>query len=294
MRPRQADALLLAATGVWGVSFVAVKATLAYTTPLALVALRFALAAVVLAPGTALAHRPSRGELSGGMLLAALIAVGFATQHEGLVYTTPSRSAFLVAVSSVLAPPIAFVALGQRTRWLAVAGLAVAGVGTYLLTAPQAGGLNRGDVWTLGTAVVFGAQIVAVRELGIRYDARRLVWLQAAGTALVVGAAALLVERPHIRWTAAFVTLLVYCGIFPTAVAFLWQMRAQRHMSAARAALIFCFEPVFAAAASWLVLGERLAASQWAGGVLILVAMLAVDLPTGARAADRPSTDQRS
>lgn len=294
MRPRQADALLLAATGVWGVSFVAVKATLAYTTPLALVALRFGLAAVVLAPGTAFAPRPSKGELSGGMLLAALIAIGFATQHEGLVYTTPSRSAFLVALSSVVAPPIAFVVLGQRTRWLTLAGLGLAGVGTYLLTAPEAGGLNRGDVWTLGTALVFGAQIVVVRELGLRYDARRLVWLQAAATALVVGAAALLVEPPHIRWTGAFVALLVYCAIFPTAVAFLWQMRAQRHMSAARAALIFCFEPVFAAAASWLVLGEHLTASQWVGGVLILGAMLAVDLPAGPRAAARRRIDQPS
>jgi drug/metabolite transporter (DMT)-like permease len=294
VRPRQADALLLAATGVWGVSFVAVKATLAYTTPLALVALRFGLAALVLAPGTAFVPRPSPRELGGGLLLAALIAIGFATQHEGLVYTTPSRSAFLVAVSSVLAPPIAFVALGQRTRWLTVVALALAGFGTYLLTAPEAGGLNRGDVWTLGTALVFGAQIVAVRELGLRYDARRLVWVQSAVTALVVGAAALLVERSHVSWTPAFVALLLYCAVFPTAVAFLWQMRAQRHMSAARAALIFCFEPVFAAAASWFVLGERLAASQWVGGALIVGAMLAVDLPGGSRPAVPPGTEQPS
>jgi len=276
---RQADALLLAATAIWGVSFVAVKAALAYATPLAFVAVRFALATLALAPGTRFSPLPSRGELRGALLLTGLLAVGFATQNIGLVYTTPSRSAFIVAISSVLAPPIAFLALGQRTRWLTVGALALAGAGVYLLTAPDAGGLNRGDLWTLVTAVVFGAQIVAVRELAVRYDARRLVWLQTAGTAVAVGLATLLLESSRIRWTPTFVGLLVYCAVFPTAVALLWQMRAQRHMSSARAALIFCFEPLFAATASWLVLGERLSPLQWGGGTLILLGMVAADLP---------------
>jgi len=276
---RRADALLLGATAIWGVSFVAVKAALAYATPLAFVSLRFTLSALVLAPGTAVSPRPTRGELGGALLLTGLLAVGFATQNIGLVHTTPARSAFIVAISSVLAPPIGFVALGQRTRWLTVGALCLAGGGTYLLTTPDAGGLNRGDVWTLVTAVVFGAQIVAVRELAVRYDARRLVWLQTAGTALAVGLATLLLESPRLRWTPAFVTLLAYCAVFPTAVALLWQMRAQRYMSSARAALIFCFEPLFAALTSWLVMGERLAGTQWVGGALILLGMIGASAP---------------
>ncbi len=55
-------------------------------------------------------------------------------------------------------------------------------------------------------------------------------------------------------------------------------MRAQRHMSSARAALIFCFEPLFAAVTSWLVLGERLSLVQWAGGGLILAGMVLVEV----------------
>jgi len=50
-------------------------------------------------------------------------------------------------------------------------------------------------------------------------------------------------------------------------------------MSAARAALIFCFEPLFAALTAWLLLGERLAALQWLGGALIVLGMVAADLP---------------
>ena len=59
-------------------------------------------------------------------------------------------------------------------------------------------------------------------------------------------------------------------------------MRAQREMSSARAALIFCFEPLFAALTSWPVLGERLSMVQWGGGALILVGMVLAE-PSGAK-----------
>ena len=81
------------------------------------------------------------------------------------------------------------------------------------------------------------------------------------------------------RWTPALAGALGYTAVLATAVALLWQMRAQRFMSSARAALIFCAEPVFAALASWVWFGERMSALQWAGGGLILVGMVLAELP---------------
>jgi drug/metabolite transporter (DMT)-like permease len=279
VRPRQADGLLVAATAVWGVSFVVVKDALAETSPLAFVALRFAVAALVLVPFTDLRSRWSGAELRAGALLTALLATGFAAQAVGLQYTTPARSAFIVALSSVLAPVVAFAVLRQRLRWLVAAAVATAGLGIYFLTAPEAGGLNRGDLWTLITAVVFGGQIVAVAELAARHDARRLVWLQVAGTAAGAAAAAAVLEPVRVAWTAGFALALVYTGGLATALALVWQMLAQRHMSSARAALLFCLEPVFATIASWWWLGERLSTTQWIGAGLILTAMVAAELP---------------
>src|SRR2546422_5505158 len=162
MTRRQADLALLLATALWGTSFVAVKSALADATPFAFLTVRFGLAAVALAPGTRFRPPPAGRELWGGVLLGALVAVGFIAQTAGLVTTTPSRSAFIVAVSSVLAPVIALSLLGERPRWLTAAALGLAILGIYLLTAPDAGGLNRGDLLTLICAVCFGGQIVAV------------------------------------------------------------------------------------------------------------------------------------
>lgn len=258
---------------VWGLSFPTVKVALTDASPLAFVALRFLLGALILVPGTRLLPLPSGRELAAGLLLGALLATGFATQAVGLQYTTPSRSAFIVALSSVLAPLVAFVAVRERLSWWTLVALALAALGIYFLTDPGAGGLNRGDWWTVVTAVVFGGQIVAVHELGLRFDVRRLVLMQIALTAVGVGLAAPLLETVRFTVTPRSVTALAYCGVAATAVALLLQMRAQRDLSSARAALLFCTEPVFASLASWLWLGERLSLAQWAGGGLIVLGM---------------------
>jgi drug/metabolite transporter (DMT)-like permease len=283
VKPRQADALLVAATAVWGVSFVVVKGSLALAPPLTFLAIRFAIATVALAPFTDFATPPSRAELRGGFILTALLATGFAAQAVGLQYTTPARSAFIVAISSVLAPVVAFAVLRQRLRWIVAVAVAIAGGGIYLLTAPDGGGLNRGDLWTLITAAVFGGHIVAVAELSKRHDALRLVWFQMAGTAITAGVLAGVIEPTRIEWSAALVGALVFTGVVATALALVWQMRAQRHMSTARAALLLCFEPVFATITSWVWLGERLAVTQWIGAALIVAGMILAELPQTTR-----------
>jgi len=271
---RRADLLLITAAAVWGVSFVVVKEALTSASPLLFLALRFTIATLVLAPFVDLRGGFSRAELRAGVVLTALLASGFATQAYGLQYTTPARSAFIVAMSSVLAPFIALVLLRHRTGWMVLLALVIAGGGIYFLTAPDTGGLNRGDLWTLITAVVFGGHIVAVSEFSKRFDAQRLVWLQLPGTALGTLIAALLLEQLRFDWSFSLIAALLFLAVMSTVVALVWQFRAQREMSSARASLLFCLEPVFAALTSWLFWGETFSASQGFGALLILAGMV--------------------
>src|SRR3989475_1129297 len=215
MTRRRADLTLLLATAMWGTRFVAVKSGLAYATPLAFLAVRFGIAALLLAPGTRFPPLPRGRELAGGLLLGALVAVGFVSVTFGLLVPTPARSAFIVAIAPVPAPLIGFVVLGQRPGWLAAAALALAGVGMYFLTAPDAGGLNRGDLLTLICALCFGGQIVVVSELSRHSDARRLVWMQIAGTALVAAVAGAPFERPRVGLAPTLASGAARAGCFP-------------------------------------------------------------------------------
>jgi drug/metabolite transporter (DMT)-like permease len=274
MTVRRSDLLLIAAAAVWGVSFVIMKDALNEASPLLLLGIRFSIAALVLTPFINLRGGFSPAELRAGLVLTLLLASGFATQAIGLQYTTPARSAFIVAMSSVLAPVIAMVLLKHRTGRMVLLALLIAGVGIYFLTAPDGGGLNRGDMWTLITAVVFGGHIVAVTEFSKRFEARRLVWLQLPGTAAGTLIAALLVEDLRFARSAGLLTAVAFLAVMATAVALIWQMRAQREMTSARASLLLCFEPVFAALTSWQFWGEEFALSQAAGAGLILAGMI--------------------
>lgn len=274
MTRRHADLLLITAAAVWGVSFVVVKEALTAASPLLFLAARFTIATLALAPFIRFRGGFSRGELQAGAVLTLLLASGFATQAYGLQYTTPARSAFIVAMSSVLAPFFALIVLRHRVGWIVIVALLLAGVGIYFLTAPNAGGLNKGDLWTLATAVVFGGHIVAVSEFSKRYDAERMVWLQLPGTAIATIIVALLFEPLRFDWSLGLGAALLFLAVMSTAVALVWQFRAQREMSSARASLIFCFEPVFAGLTSWLFWGERFSLSQGAGSLLILVGMV--------------------
>jgi len=271
---RRAELLLLAAAAVWGVSFVVVKEALSAASPLLFLALRFTIATAALTPFVQLRGGFSRAELRAGLILTLLLASGFATQAYGLQYTTPARSAFIVAMSSVLAPFIAMVLLKHRTGWLVVLALLLAGAGIYFLTSPDAGGLNRGDLWTLITAAVFGGHIVAVSEFSRQFDAQRLVWLQLPGTAIASLLGALLLEQLRFEWSPGIIAALLFLAIMSTVVALVWQFSAQREMSSARASLIFCFEPVFAAITSRFFWGEQFSLSQGFGAAMILAGMV--------------------
>jgi drug/metabolite transporter (DMT)-like permease len=166
----------------------------------------------------------------------------------------------------------------ERPRRLLLAALALAGTGVFFLTAPDRGGLNRGDALTLITAVFYGGHIVVTGVVARRFDPLRLVWLEIAGTTMLAALGAGLVERPHVSWSPGFLGALAYTAIGATVVTLLLQMKAQRYLSAARASVLFTGESLFAAITSWLVLDERLSSLQWLGGGLILAGMVMAEL----------------
>ncbi|MFN2572283.1 MAG: EamA family transporter, partial [Gemmatimonadales bacterium] len=74
------------------------------------------------------------------------------------------------------------------------------------------------------------------------------------GTTVATAIAAAVLESVHMAWSAGLIAALLFTGVLATAIALMWQMRAQRHMTSARAAMLLCCEPVFAALASGMVL----------------------------------------
>jgi drug/metabolite transporter (DMT)-like permease len=266
-------------TLVWGVSFTVVKGALAGITPMLFVGIRFALAILLIAP---VLRGITRAEVRAGLVLGVLFWGGFVFQTMGIVHTTPSRSAFITALSIPLVPLVAWAVVRQRPHLAILLGILCASAGVYLLTDPGTGGPNKGDLLTLGCAVFFAGHIVAAGSVGGAGSAMRILGVQFAVTCLLAFAAVPFTESPALTPTPGLALAIAFLAA--SAVATFWfQLRAQRVVPPGETALIFALEPLFASLASWIVLGEVLSVTQWVGGALVFSAVLLAALPRSPR-----------
>ena len=269
---------LVAMAALWGWTFVIVKEIVADTPPLTFLALRFALAVVLLA---ALSYRRLRGMTRGELLAGAWIGValflGYALQTWGLQFPGAAKSGLITGLYVVLVPVLGGLAWRRRERPHLWIGVGLATIGMTLL-AWGGGGLhgrvNLGDLLTLGCAVSFAVHILLVDHHVRRTDYLRLLFVQIATVALLSLLGALAFERAPIVFSSELVRGVAITGVAATAVALYVMNRFQALSTATLTAILLATEPMFAALFGVLLLGERLAAAQWIGGALIVLGIL--------------------
>ncbi len=278
----KADLALAAVVAVWGVTFVTVKAALPDASTLLFLALRFSLAAVALALSFLGRYRsvvPVRQSLKAGFLAGLCLFGGYYFQTAGLRYTTPSKSAFITALSIVTVPILVWLVHKgvPRAAELAGVGLSLAGLGLMTLE-PGNLTVNRGDLLTGVCALAFALHIIALAHYAPRVSVELLSLGQITTTALIALATFWWAETPRIAWTPGLLSAIVITGLFATALAFTVQTWAQRHTTPTRTALIVALEPVFALMASLAAGAERFSGRGLAGGALILGGVLLAEL----------------
>jgi len=282
-----ADLALLLVTAIWGSTFVLVKDAVAQYPVLPFLALRFAVAAVALAPAAWRARGRLRwSDLWAGVAAGALLFAGYAFQTFGLQETSASKAGFITGLSVVLVPLLVALLWRRLPTWGALAGTGLATLGLALLSLNADWSVGRGDLLVLGCAFSFAGHITALGALSPGRDARILTLVQVTTVAGLSAAASLLgggfPEVPGPAWGAALFT-----GLAATALAFFIQTAAQQFTTAGHTALIFTAEPVFAALFGVLVAGERLAPRGWLGSAAILGGVILGALAQGAEAPAR-------
>ncbi|MGH9209444.1 MAG: DMT family transporter [Acidimicrobiales bacterium] len=269
----RADLALVVAAFFFGTTFVVVQEAVEDADPIDFLAVRFLIAAAVLA--VAARGRPASAGLGRhGVVAGLVLGVGYVLQTVGVQYTTPSTSAFITYMLVVFVPILSVVILRRRPHPATLAGIVLAVAGLVLLTGASDTGIGRGEILTLGCALAFGAHILILGDTADKHDAVRFTFVQMAtvGVACLVASMAADPGSLPALGAGAF-GAAVFTGLFATALAFLAMVWAQRAVSPSRAALILLLEPVFAAVLG-AVTGDPLTAAGIAGGVLILVAVI--------------------
>ena len=262
---------------MWGSSYSVVKTALGWYPVAGVIAIRFLLTALLLAPYWLRLPAAQRRQT---LAVAAPTSVGllaiFMAETAGVAHTSAGNAAFLVSLCLLLTPPVEWAWFGRRPAaklWLAAL---VSLLGTWLLTGIAAGGLNGGDALMLLAALIRAFQVCLTTRLtrGKAVDSLGLT----AAQGLMVGGGAL-----------AALALSSEGGALPplpTTGAFWAMNRALAHTSPTTVALLLGSEPLWGALFAVFWLGESLGPAGWLGGLMIAGAAVWVSLP-GNRAAVR-------
>jgi len=286
-----ADISLLTIAFIWGLTFVMVQDAVRAYPVFAFLSARFILAFLTLLLLTFLLRgrmagwgqaTPMGKQIGAGIVIGLFLFAGYAFQTMGLVYTTPAKAGFITGLSVALVPLLGVLLLRERPHpavWAGV-GLATAGLALLSLVGVNLGeGVNPGDVLVFFCALSFAGHIFITGRFAHRMNPLVLTLTQLLTVAVLATVVSHFFEPPTPIFPGGQpLFVAIFTGVLATAVAFGVQTVAQRFTTATHTALIFATEPVFAALASFAIIGERLGPPQVLGGALILAGMVTAEL----------------
>lgn len=277
LKLRLAPWALLAVSASWGLAFVVMKDAIARQSVSNFLFDRFLLAVLVM-----VAIRPQVLRLMTKELVLRGVGAGFflgggyLLQTMGLERTGAAITGFITGLYVVATPVIAALVLKQKISRLTQFCVALATVGLGLLSI-HGWSVGIGELYVLGSAVAFGAHIIALSAWSPGRDAYALTLVQLTTCALlsslfVAGEGFIAPPDAQVWW------VIIFTAVICTAVAFIVQTWSQAHMSATKVAVILTMEVVFAALFAVIFGGEHLTLQVLVGGILVIIAMYLIVL----------------
>lgn len=275
------EALVVLVTFFWGWTFVLIREGIDGYPVLPFLALRFGLAAALLAPlAWQRRRRATPRTLRRGLGLGALMLATYALQTTGLVFTTAANSGLITGLYVVWTAILARAFFGESLPAATAAGIAAATAGLVLLAVGARAAPNPGDLLTLGCALTIALHILWTGRVTHDEDSVLLTVVQLVVVALgaaLLGAASWPRAFPV---PAATLEAVAVCALLATVFAYWVQTEVQKTLAPVRVALLFLLEPAFAVLCAVALGGERLGAREWSGAALLLVG---IGLAEGAR-----------
>jgi drug/metabolite transporter (DMT)-like permease len=273
---RLAAFAILVVACAWGSTFALIKDVLRSIAPEPFIAIRFLIAGALLCAIAFFRRSLDLHAIAPSAVLGTLVFIGYWAQTRGLLFISPSRSAFLTGLYVVMVPFADRLVRGTRpplTAWIASV-LAV--LGTSWLIGGFDSRPSIGDGLTLVCAVCFALHVVYTADFTARHSAIGLAAIQV----LIVGIEATPVSfvAPRVAVTHEVIVVVLFTAIVTTALAFVALMWGQARVTATEAAVILSFEPVAASITSVVFYGEPLTHGILVGGLLIVSAMVVSQL----------------
>lgn len=275
---------------LWAVCYPLITAGIAYAPPLSFATVRAVVAGASLILIALLLRRPApRGVGTWAMLAVSGVgatSLGFFAMFYAAGLVSPGIATVIANSQPLLAAVLARIFLGERLAPRGRAGLLLGFIGIVVIASPQLFAGDTGYAAGIGL-IMLAAAGVSVSNVAIKRIAGRVDALMAMGAQMLIGsiplaALAWSLEAPgQIRWTTAFVAILLAISLLGTSLVYwLWITVLERVPLSQANAFSFLI-PVFGLTIGALFFDETLIWPHWAGIALTLVGVLLVMMRPG-------------
>ncbi len=254
---------------LWSTGFIGVKFGIPYAPPFSFIALRMAIACILLALITFAITKSFRmtrqglwkSSLVGLALHGAYLGGCFYAVAQGV---TAGVVALIVCLQPVVVSVLAVIFLKESLEKRRVLGLSLGLAGVFLVIAPRIFTNSQSHIsWLSLLACVialFGGSLgtLAQKKFGTDVEVLPGITVQYGATALVIGALALIFEEPEIAWTGEFVFALLWLVIALSLGAILLLFLLLKRSSAASVSSLYYLVPPVTSLMAYIFFGEEI------------------------------------
>jgi drug/metabolite transporter (DMT)-like permease len=282
--PPTAVASMLLVVLIWGLNFTVTKLAFREFPPLAFTAVRFGLSSLCIL----LVLRWVEGTIGvprGAWVPLTLLGIIGNSAYQilfvlGLERTTATNSSLVLASMPALVAAFGAMSATEHLSQNGKRGLALASLGVILVVAAQGVEFSArtltGDALTVAAVICWAVFTVGIRRLDFPMSPLAITaWTTILGTPVLVAAG--LPDMLAMNWAATSIGGwggVLYSSLLSLIFAYVLWNRSIRVVGSNRTAIFACVTPLVATGTAVLVLGERPAPAQLAGGALVLVGVL--------------------
>lgn len=262
---------------IWGSGFVAMQLAIdSGFTPLQIITIRFFIASVLINTifFKQIKANINKESIKAGGLIGLFLFVSFVVQTIGLVYTTPSKNAFITAANVVIVPFIGFIIYKRKIDKIGVISSITTLIGIGILSLQSNFSVNIGDFLTLVCAFGFAFHIFFTSEFVSKHHPMVLIGVQFTVTFVLSLITQILMGEIRVSGEFTGYIGILYSAVFCTTVAFLVQTISQKQVEGTKAAIILATESVFGTIFSIIILHEVVTLRMILGCITILISII--------------------
>jgi drug/metabolite transporter (DMT)-like permease len=281
-KARWAALAIIICTLLWGLGFPALKSIEELPT-FHIISVRFIIASIILSLIFMKRFKlVNRVLVRNAFILSFLVFVMYVFATVGIKYTTSAKASFFSCLGFVIIPFLNLLFYKQKITKVIVISVCLCLIGIFFLSySPDLGfNLALGDIICVGSSVSGSLQIVFLDRTTKKaeIDPTMLsIWMM-----IFVAVLSTIVALFTNSFTASAegdsLYLLIFIGIFCTAIPYVLQAIGQTYIPSTRVGLICALEPTSGAIFSVILLGDKMGLHGWVGGAIVIISLLYMEI----------------